>query len=583
MGVETKGLWLWLLVCAYAVAARTTKDKETDPSPWMAEEGPLSLAAGTKALAHAYKEVSEETELPQYLRTKNVENQQDMMHGLARALTVLPKLKEVFLMRHHPQTSAATDAARVARIKQRNQAARAAALRETAGDGALPVVLAGEQSGVCNHGNVTERASLLNTCSESRVCRVAAFTTSGSETLNTAASVFLNNTNVDVTQLVCNSLPVDLVREHGASGCHVRALGCSPSTALRNCDVEVVCDTPTHLAFGIGDGRFAYRCSTNVLVCNGTEVDDPATFDKQPLPAECEVVSAPCNASHMCYSISVNESGTVVVGSTLPCSLRCLRFVNASRCVCPADYTGTNCETRRDVSCTAYIVEPLPQCTAATKDDELLVYDRPCLRYSGRLQDTALPMRWNVSCKFASVLSRLGAAATANLTNFPYWLDAPNLKLSVEPVWTVCLSAFRFDTRSSMWLAAVNDTVTLTRAHLLGVEPVHLTLTPSAGFVEGGRVYAELAFDRAAAPPGMAGTVLRRFFLDDAQGGFGGGDGGRRIGAGLGTGEVAATVLGCIVGAALVLALARYIYRHCHDSHDPQEQPRAKAKQTKKD
>lgn len=582
MSAETR-VWLWLLLCATVAVAETTKTKETSPSPWKAEEGPLSLAAGTKALAHAYKEVSEESELPQHLRMKDAGDQQDMMHGLARALAVLPRLREVFLGRRHPQTSAATDAARVARIKQRNQAARAAALRETAGDGAVPVVLADGHSNVCNHGSTTERTSLVNTCSEARVCRVVAFTTHGSETLSTEASAFLNNTNVDVTQLLCNGLPVDLVGEHGASGCRVQALGCTPSTPIQECSVEVVCDTPTHLAFGLGDGRFAYRCSTDTLVCNGTTVDDPAAFDNKPLPVECEVVSVPCNASQMCHSISTNESGTVAVSNTLPCSLRCVRLVNATRCVCPADYTGTNCQTHRSFSCTAYLVAPLPQCTAATKDDELLVYDRPCLRYSGGLQDTALPMRWNVSCKFASVLSQVSAAATANLTNFSYWLDAPDLKLSAEPVWRVHLSAFRFDTRSSAWMTTANDTVTLTHAHLLGTEPVLLTLTPSAGFVEGGRVYAELAFDHTAAPLGMAGAVLRRFFLDDVQGGYGGGDGGKRIGAGLSTGEVAATVLGCIVGAVLLLALARYIYRHCHRPHDPQEQPRDKAKQIKKD
>lgn len=576
--------WLWLLVCATVVVAGTGKSKEDSQSPWRAEEGPLSLAAGTKALAHAYKEVCEENELPQHLRTKDAGDQQDMMHGLARALAVLPRLREAVLGHRHVRTSAATDAARVAHIKHRNQAARTAALRERGGAaGAVPVLLSDETPNICHHGTTTERTSLLNTCLEARVCRVAAFTTGGNETLSTEAGAFLNNTSVDVTQLVCSGLPVDLVGEHGASGCHVQALGCSPSTALHDCDVEVVCDTPTHLAFGLGDGRFAYRCSTDTLVCNGTAVDDPAAFDSKPLPAECAVASVPCNASRTCHSISVNESGTVVVDSTLPCYLRCVRLVNASHCVCPADYTGTNCQTHRPVSCTAYLVAPLPQCTAATKDDELLVYDRPCLRYSGGLQDSALAMRWNVSCKFASVLTQYSAAATANLTNFSYWLDAPDLKLSAEPVWRVRLSAFRFDTRSSAWMTAANDTVTLTLAHLLGTEPVRLTLTPTAGFVEGGRVYAELAFDHAAAPTGMAGAVLRRFFLDDAQGGFGGGDGGRRIGAGLGTGEVAATVLGCIVGAALLLALGRYIYRHCYKPRDPQEPPRAKAKQTKKD
>lgn len=549
----------------------------------------MSLANGVKALAHAFKDVSEENDVPPHLRTRDAEEEQDMMHSLARALAVLPKLREAVLGRRNVPRSAAADAARVARIKQRNEAARMAALRETAASGeadAAPASLLSDSvNNPCKHGNKTERTSLLNTCSEARVCRVVAFTTTGTETLSTPAEAFLNNTGVEVTQLVCSGLPVDLAAEHGASGCRVSALGCRAGTALHDCNVEVLCDTPTHLAFGLGDGRFAYRCSTDTLVCNGTAVDDPAAFDGAPLPAECAVARVPCNASGTCHSVSVNASGAVRVDGTLPCALRCVRLVNASHCVCPADYTGTNCETHRSVACTAYLVAPQPACTAATKDDELLVYDRPCLRYSGGLQDTALHMRWNISCRFASaqLSSSLGGNTTTAEDNFSYWLDTPELKLTAEPRWAVTLSAFRFDTRSSARMAAANSTVALTHAHLRGAEPVRVALTPTAGFVEGGRVYAELAFDRSAAPPGLAGAVLRRFFLDDAQGGFGGGDGGRRIGAGLGSGEVAATVLGCIVGAALLLALARYVYRHCHHPQDPQEQPKDKVKRTKKD
>ena len=541
----------------------------------IAQNGPAALAAKNEALLDAFNRIERRADSSSRIRRgtraqrEAEQPAQGFAHGVASVLYALPKLARFVSgqKRTHSAPSADLDAARVALIKQRGKEARAALLRtvQAAAPQTARAAARRDNSTLCNAGVATESSQLLNTCGTNRVCRVTAFTTTGSSsaTITTAASVFLNNESFDITKMQCDGLPVDLVADHGASHCHVTKLGCSEDTALADCDVAVLCSEPEYLAFGLGDGIFAYRCSTDALVCNGTTVDNPAEYSGEVLPPNCSVQRAPCDAASMCFGLSVaDENSTLQIDSALPCALSCVRTVNGTQCQCPADYTGTQCDEPVPIKCSAYLVAPLPSCITSAADN-MLVYDKPCLVYDG-LAGARLEMSWRISCQFADAQR---VVSDSNSSNFTYWLDTPNLRLSSEPEWVARISAYQFTKLHSDSRAAVNSSTKLTRAQILGEEPVVLAITPSEQFVVGGRVYAELAFDSAAAPPGMEGAVLRRFHLDDRKGGFGGGDGGREIGAGLGAGETAGTVVGCVVGVIIIAGIAWYLWKRCRDPH----------------
>jgi len=419
-----------------------------------------------------------------------------------------------------------------------------------------------ENESLCNLGRVEKSNRILNSCGTNRSCRVSNFETSGSETLDTPAVEFLNNPNVDITHMRCDKFPVDIRADFNTSSCHITAIGCNDTVALRDCPVEIICDDNI-TAFGIDDGRFGFKGTTDTIYCNGVPVDDPEEYVNKTLPDECEVRTSLGQVNGTCTTINATAEVTI---QQLPCALSCFSIVRDAYCACPLDYTGTYCDDLQNITCNAYLVTPLPHCVT-NGDDNLLVYDRPCM-VEDKLEGTTIEMNWNISCKFRSAAIR---NITEDSNNFTYWLDTPDLKLSNKPNWTVTLEAFQFS--SFIGPISLQNSVNLTYENLAGLKNVTFSLTPDAKHIVGGRVYVELGFQGNQTPPGFSGKVMRRFFFDDAKGGYDGGTGKSHLfKETLGTGEVAIIVIASIVAFAIIAGIIRCMYERWKEEKTADEE-----------
>ena len=557
--------------------SQLTKDL-TERSEVVAQKEKALFTMGEKAIIEAFNKVAEREDRLESRpsdREKNKELQQDVegnsqgfFYGMATVLRMIPTIREYFAPRptleeleKRIKEEAEVDALRTARIlKQTELKKEAARIKISNALKAQRMAKHGlredeepeepQDEPVCHLGRETKTARTINSCSTRRTCRAWKFNSTLNVTVQTPAIDVVNNTEIELTHMLCDNLPVSFLDDYNSTKCYVRAIGCSNSTPIGDCPIEVLCESPSYLAFGMNDGRYAFGGTTDVIYCNGTAVEDPTIFDNRTLPAECEVKRIPGPTNGTCYTI--NATGRVSVQS-VSCFLYCFRIVNETQCVCPADYTGVNCEQQQNITCTGYLVSPLPKCITGGEQDHL-VYDKPCLIYKD-LSDTTIEMNWNISCKFSSESLR----GVSRPDGFDYWLDTPDLRLSAEPNWTVTLESFQFSSfKEPIGAGAATK---MTRKHLTGEEVMTLKFKTDKAHIVGGRAYVELGFETNFTPPGIRGGVMRRFFLDDSAGGYKGGSGKDHILAdGLGAGEISIIVVVTVVGIAVIAGIGRCLY-----------------------
>jgi len=547
-----------------------------------------------KAIIEAFNKVSERENRREnfFSLSKKASNPQkeEKPHGFwysfASSLQSISLIKEYLTprptreqLKAKIEEEAELDAIRTARVMKLNKQAREQArLRiqsKTHKNTGKSAISRDEPESMCNLGRAEKTASLINSCSTVRQCLPWKFNSS-EVTLDTPAIDLLNNTNIEVTEMRCSSIPVSFLEDYNATNCYVRAIGCNESTPIGECPVEILCEQPSFLAFGIDDGRYAFGGVTDVIYCDGVAVDDPMEYADKDLPAGCEVRRFPSATNGTCYSINTTD---MVQVNQFSCVFQCPKMINETQCICPADFTGVNCETQQNITCKAFLDSPLPNCF--TKGDEdLLIFDKPCL-FSSKLKDKRIEMRWNISCKFASVELR----NNNRNDGFTYWVDTPDLKLSSEQDWAVSLEAFQFS--SFVYPISVQSSTKMTRENIAGKELMTLSITPSKEYVVGGRVYVELGFEGNKTPHGYSGGVIRRFFLDETDGGFNGGSGKTvTITDGLSPGEVAIIIVATVVGVVIIAAIVRHFYERWKEAKIQDEEAgenKNKKKKSKKD
>jgi len=509
------------------------------------------------------------------------ESPKGFWYGLATVVRTIPMVKDFFSspptreeLKAKIEEEAEMDAIHTARMmKQHKQAREAARIRlqeKWSQKKEQKLVSRDDDQPLCNLGREEKSLQTINSCSTYRECVPLMFS-SPDVPMDTPAEVFVGNTSVEVTQLRCGSFPVSFLDDYDASKCFITAIACNSTTPIGECPVEVRCEEPSPIVFSF-DGRYAFSGQTDVLYCNDVEVEDMSEYINKTLPDECEVRSVLSAINGTCYRINTTESVQVTEFS---CSSMCYRNINETHCRCPADYTGTYCENTQNVTCQAFLVSPLPDCFVRGEDN-LLVYDKPCL-FADSLTEATITMLWNVSCKFDWTLR----GNTAD-DGFTYWLNTPDLKLSAEPNWTVSLEAFQFSTFVNP--ISLESRTKLSLENLAGKEPVTLRIKPTEEYVVGGRLYTELSFAVNHTPPGFTSGVLRRFFLDEVSGGFGGGNGKNLIiKEGLSPGEIAIIIIASIVAVAIIAGIVRYFYERWKEAkiHEEEVAERNNKKQKK--
>jgi len=601
----------WLAVCVAVVSAlcclvsagkgageqfTRLANELTERNKGFFESGKTLFTMNEKAIVEAFNKVSEQESRRERMLSSSRWNTkgtlrvmdeaedapQGFFYGIAQALRMIPLMKEYLapkLTREEKlariQEDAAMDALRTRNIIKRNNEAR-----EQARIRIMNAQNKQQQSGlttreddeeaICNKGRMERSVRLINACNTTRTCRVSKFNDTN-VTLDTLAFDLVNNTDVEVTQMICDGLPVTFLDDYNASKCFIRAVDCDNETAIKNCPVEIICEVPSFLAFGMNDGRYAFGGTNDVIFCNGTAVEDPTVFANKTLPEECEVKRFPSSTNGTCYTI--NGTGLVTVFSSL-CAISCVKLISEQQCTCPVDYTGIHCEEKENVTCQAYLVSPVPKCIVNAEDD-LLVYDRPCFVYNG-LEGKTIEMSWNISCKFESSSLR----NNTRRDNFTYWLNTPDLRITEEPNWVVSLEAFQFS--SFQEPLSLHGSTKMTRDNIVGAEVMNLKIRPDAQHIVGGRVYVELSFEGNNTPPGMGGVAMRRFFFDDKSGGYKGGYGKTVYEAdGLGAGEISIIVVGSVVGVAIIAGIVRCIYERWKEEKISDEEAGERASREK--
>jgi len=575
-------LFIFLLVCLTSGSGNDKQkgyisqlfDSFIERNKAIIQGGKEIMTLNEKAITEAFNQVIEDEEkrkefIP--VNRDNGEKSNGFFYGFATVMNTLPKIKAYFSPKKTHEDIVAKvkreadlDAFHTARVIRIGQEAREAGIRKVLESRArkqqqLQEQQQKQQSGsilrdkndnetVCHFGREEKVSSLINTCSTRRECRISKIQSSGLETLDSPSIVFVDNHDVNITEITCNKLPVNFEDDYNASNCHVTAINCSDDTPIRDCPVEIICYDPI-VVFGL-DGRYGFRGSNDVIYCNGVAVDDPTEYSNKTLPDECEVKTLPGSVNGTCYTINATDLVTVL---PIPCVLSCLSTISQLQCVCPDDYTGVNCEEQQNITCTGYLVSPLPKCVTGAKDN-LLVYDRPCLVYDN-LERKRIQTNWNISCKFSSLTLRNRTGDDG----FKYWLNTPDLKLSKEPDWVVGMEAFQFSSFISP--ISISDTKQMKHDNIVGKEVMSFSITPDDKHIVGGRVYVELGFDSNHTPAGIKNRVLRRFFLDDSKGGYDGGQGeARHYKEGLGKGEIAIIIIASIVVFAIIVGAIRLIY-----------------------
>jgi len=148
-----------------------------------------------------------------------------------------------------------------------------------------------------------------------------------------------------------------------------------------------------------------------------------------------------------------------------PCNLQCNQPMNMSSCICPDDYTGTYCKSRRPFSCSSSLAYPPPHClptTISDPNDYLLDGNRKCIVFDDPNANVSLGYR--VQCKFDDTV---GLNTTNNEKyNFTYWAKNDNISFTSSVSWTAKHRLYDFNRFSDT--SQVRTTHLLTAAELLG-------------------------------------------------------------------------------------------------------------------
>jgi hypothetical protein len=202
----------------------------------------------------------------------------------------------------------------------------------------------------------------------------------------------------------------------------------------------------------------------------------------------------------------------------------------SGECVCPLDFVGDACESKRPFLCAYELVSPPPHCKTASGDVEasygqLADGDPVCFEYK-RSQDAPV-FTYRLRCAFASS-DGLPATATndTHRDDFDYLAHAWDARgkhvFAVSNVqnatadWRLLLKVFNFNKLSDLGASQVAE---LTAEQIVGADTVSFTLplaSYATHYLSGGRLYFECGLYAALGywPDGLVRRTHDRRFID---------------------------------------------------------------------
>lgn len=323
------------------------------------------------------------------------------------------------------------------------------------------------------------------------------------------AGDIVNDCEFEIKRLSCASQPTCQVSQFICNGTVLNATDLNGS--LTGCAViELDCNNGSQILAPNSEFN-ATNCTIAQMICNGIVVNDPQVFSGQFFEDICNITRLKCTDSMGQCSVQklacTNEPNCSIDSSQFLCvnAASCTQQVNETRCICPIDYLGEECQTPRSVSCS---LQPTTNNECQTKNTKSS--DSFCTISS---PNQNISLCFDLDCGF-STSPTTSEQADAASQNFTYFLLSSRFNLSLETYWNMKMKVFNFNMLSDN---SMIHNMSLGKNQMQGDQNVCWSLAlanVSDRYWFGDRLYIEIAWN-GNSPAGInSDQTLQSGFID---------------------------------------------------------------------